>query len=241
MPDENAIDHDTFAAQVYETLRREILSGALAPSTRLVRRKLGKRLGVSAIPVGEALLRLEHDGLIESQPRSGARVRSLSLQAVASDQALRQALECEAARLCAENATEAQLRELYTMADTLDALLASGDERSEKGMKTHLDYHLAVARFSGYEVFVEELRRVWLRRFVQLNWINAIIHPVPSHWHRQLTDAIATRDPAFAEAKMRHHVRYSIDQYLDAIRKIENASPTSKRKRSSPACKPDRQ
>jgi DNA-binding GntR family transcriptional regulator len=214
-------DGDTLSAKVFEALRDEILDGTLTPGTRLVRRDLGVRLGVSPIPVAEALSRLERDGLVESKPRSGAMVRRLSLEGVRNDQILRQALECEAARLSAEHASDAQLQELYRLADTLDGLLAGGDPHSELGMETHLEYHLAVARSSGYEVLAEELRRVWLRRFVQLNWVNAVLHPVPPLWHRQLTDAIATRDPAFANAKMRHHVRFSIDRYLDAVRRVE--------------------
>lgn len=214
-------DGNTLSAQVFEALRDEILGGTLTPGTRLVRRDLGARLGVSPIPVAEALFRLERDGLVESKPRSGAMVKRLSLEGVRNDQILRQALECEAARLSAENASDAQLQELYRLADALDELLAGGDPHSERGMEKHLEYHLTVALSSGYEILAQELRRVWLRRFVQLNWINAVLYPVPPHWHRQLTDAIATRDPAYANAKMRHHVRFSIERYLDAVRKIE--------------------
>jgi DNA-binding GntR family transcriptional regulator len=221
MAKDREAENKILSAHVYESLRREILSGTIPPATRLVRRDLGKRLGVSTIPVTEALLRLERDGLVESRPRSGTRVRPLSLEAVRNDQVLREALECQAARLCAENVNEDQVRELYDLADALDGLLAAADPWSEEGMNRHLEYHLALARAGGYSILVEELQRVWLRRFVQLNWINAIIYPVPPHWHRQLTDAVATRDPAYAEAKMRHHVRYNIEHYLDAARKMD--------------------
>jgi DNA-binding GntR family transcriptional regulator len=214
-------ERDTLSSHVYAALRREILTGTIPPATRLVRRDLGKRLGVSPIPVTEALFRLERDGLVESKPRSGTRVKPLSLEGVGNDQVLREALECQAARLCAENASDDQVRELYALADPLDDLMAAGDPRSEEGMNKHLEYHLTLARAGGYSILAEELERVWLRRLVQLNWINAIIYPVPPHWHRQLTDAIATRDVAYAEAKMRHHVRYNIDHYLDALRKLE--------------------
>jgi DNA-binding GntR family transcriptional regulator len=224
MAKDRQAENKILSAHVYEALHQEILSGTIPPATRLVRRDLGKRLGVSTIPVTEALLRLERDGLVESKPRSGTRVRALSLEAVRNDQVLREALECQAARLCAENASEYQVQELYALADALDGLLAAADPWSEAGMNKHLEYHLALAHASGYSVLAEELERVWLRRFVQLNWINAIIYPVPPHWHRQLTDAIATRDLAYAEAKMRHHVRYNIERYLDAVRKIDEAA-----------------
>jgi DNA-binding GntR family transcriptional regulator len=217
-------ENDTLSAHVYEALRREILSGTIPPATRLVRRDLGKRLGVSPIPVTEALFRLERDGLVESKPRSGTRVKPLSLEGVRNDQVLREALECQAARLCAENAIDDQVRGLYDLAAPLDELLAAGDPQSEEGMGKHLEYHLAIARAGGYSILAEELKRVWVRRFMHLNWINAVIYPVPPHWHRQLTDAIATRDPAYAEVKMRHHVRYNTHHYLDAVRKMEEGA-----------------
>lgn len=224
MPDDAFGEGETLSAHVYETLRQQILSGVLPPATRLVRRDLGKRLGVSPIPVTEALFRLERDGLVESKPRSGARVKALSLESVRNDQVLREALECQAARLCAENATEEQFRDLYERAGVLDDLLAAGDPLSEEGMGQHLEYHVAVARASGCDLLAEEVRKVWMRRFLQLNWVNAVLYPVPAHWHRQLTDAIATRDPAFAEAKMRHHVRFNTHHYLDAVRRIQEQS-----------------
>ena len=92
----------TLSAKVYHTLRDEILSGALPPHTRLVRRTVSKRLGVSPMPVTEALLRLEQDGLVESEPMYGSRVKAWTLEAVQGDEVLREALECQAARLCAE-------------------------------------------------------------------------------------------------------------------------------------------
>ena len=79
----------TLKSQIYETLRREILSGATPPGTRMVRRILSKRLGVSPIPVIEALHELEKDGLVESQPMYGHRVRSLSVETARNDHVLR--------------------------------------------------------------------------------------------------------------------------------------------------------
>lgn len=224
-------DGETLSAQVYESLRREILRGALAPATRLVRRDLAARLGVSPIPVAEALFRLERDGLVESKPRSGARVTPLSVEGVRNEQVLREALECESARRCAENASGSEVQALYELAGPLDALLTDGNPRCVEGMERHLEFHEAIARFSGFPILAEELRRVWVRRFMRLNWINATVHPVPPQWHRQLTDAIATRDPAFAEAKMRHHVRFNIDLYLDAVRRFDDGPTKSARGR----------
>ncbi|HEX7008932.1 MAG TPA: GntR family transcriptional regulator, partial [Phycisphaeraceae bacterium] len=92
------VDGDaTLTNQVYQTLREEILNGQLKPGTRLVRRAVSARLGVSRMPVADALVRLEQDGLVESRPMIGARVVPLTPQRLRDDQVMREALECQAA------------------------------------------------------------------------------------------------------------------------------------------------
>lgn len=59
---------------VYETIRDEIVSGALRPGEQLVEGRLAAELGVSKTPVREALIRLQRDGLVEIAPYRGARV-----------------------------------------------------------------------------------------------------------------------------------------------------------------------
>ena len=110
----------TLTQRVYELLREEILSGQLAPGCRLVRRALAARLGVSPIPVTEALLRLEVEGLVESRPLCGCRVRPLELEDVQNEAVLREAIECQAARLSAENAQPADHTRLAAEAKRLD-------------------------------------------------------------------------------------------------------------------------
>src|SRR4029453_12614444 len=61
--------------QAYLAIRDEILRGQLKPGSPLSRRRLAQELGMSVLPVTEALRRLEADGLVESRPRAGTRVR----------------------------------------------------------------------------------------------------------------------------------------------------------------------
>ena len=63
---------------------------------------------MSFLPVTEALLRLEFEGLLESRPRAGTRVRIPSSQDVEGNYVVRQALETQAAILCSQMATAAE-------------------------------------------------------------------------------------------------------------------------------------
>ena len=203
-----AAPSSTLAARAYETLRREITTGVLQPDDRLVRRDIAKRLGVSTIPVIEALLRLEHDGLVESKPNCGARVRPLTLAVVRNECMLREAIECQVARLVAENSSDRQLGELQTAARRLDGMMERVDPGSVIGMELHMEFHLQLAETAGYPLLTEQLQAVWLRHQMRLNWVNAAILPVPEQWHEQLLSAFRAHDADAAEAAMRDHVRY---------------------------------
>ncbi len=58
----------TLSRRVYAVLRDDIVAGRLKPGERLVRKAIAERLGVSTIPVIEALYMLEIDGYVENRP-----------------------------------------------------------------------------------------------------------------------------------------------------------------------------
>jgi DNA-binding GntR family transcriptional regulator len=232
----------TLKSQIYETLRREILSGATPPGTRMVRRILSKRLGVSPIPVIEALHELEKDGLVESQPMYGHRVRSLSVETARNDHVLREAIECQAARLCAQNASPEQLEKLREQAAQLDKMLKVDPEGATPA-EEHLEFHLGVARASGYTGLVDALQNLWFRRLMLLNTVNAAALGLPRNWHGLLVTALATKDPDVAERAMRKHVQFNVSQQiemLEASRLVDpgaSTTPTVKAEPKSPARK----
>lgn len=85
--------------QVTERLREAITSGLLQPGDRLLQEELADRLGVSRMPIREALRRLEAEGLVVLQPYRGAVVASLSSRELQEIYEIRVALETLALRL----------------------------------------------------------------------------------------------------------------------------------------------
>src|SRR5947209_20300717 len=65
----------SLAGEAYEFVKQRILRGELPMGQVISRRKIAAELGMSFLPVSEALLRLEFEGLLESRPRAGTRVR----------------------------------------------------------------------------------------------------------------------------------------------------------------------
>lgn len=199
----------TLTRRIYELLREEIISGKIKPGERLVRKTIGKRLGVSPMPVTEALYMLEIENLVESLPLCGSRVRPLTLEDIENDLMMREAIECQTARMCAEEASPDTFERLAAKAERVDRYMAVDTPDRKLGDRLHLEFHLDIARACGYPIFVQELQRVWFQRYMQLSFFKAVnCLPIPADWHRSLVFTIASRDADNAERRMREHVRY---------------------------------
>ncbi len=96
---------DTVAAQ----LREEIVGGQLAPGSMIAEIPTAERLGVSRVPVREATLVLERDGLLVFEARGRCRVRTLTARDFNEIYSVRLLLEVEAFKLAARNHTDADL------------------------------------------------------------------------------------------------------------------------------------
>jgi len=83
----------TLSDEVAERLRDSIKQGSLAPGARLVERDLAEQLGVSRIPIREAIHRLVEEGLVRKEPRHGTFVYVPSVDEIEEISSLRVVLE----------------------------------------------------------------------------------------------------------------------------------------------------
>ncbi|MFI4912185.1 MAG: GntR family transcriptional regulator [Sedimentisphaeraceae bacterium JB056] len=213
----------TLSQRVYTALRDEIVGGHLKPGTRLTRRGISKKLGVSQNPVTEALMRLEMDGFVENKPLYGCRVRILTIDDIENDQILREAIECQLARLCCQNAEPQEIKILEQKAAELDRITAQGDPQSSLGMKMHLDFHILIGK-AGKKCpyLIDELERVWLRSLMRLNWIkSSLFGKLPDNWHTELVKALKGKAPDIAEKAMRSHVKKNEQYDIESLEIIQ--------------------
>ena len=87
----------TLRGQAYEILKRQLLSGELAPGERVNEVVMAARLGISRGPLREAIRKLEQEGLLTAVPQRGVFVRQLTQEEAAELQEVRLALETAAA------------------------------------------------------------------------------------------------------------------------------------------------
>lgn len=116
-----SVQTPSLADRATEELRRAIRSGALVPGDRLVERQLVETLGISHIPIREALSRLADEGLVDRIPRQGARVAGLKQVEIEELSSLRTVLEeyvAEQVQLRMNSEVERQLGRLVQQMGT---------------------------------------------------------------------------------------------------------------------------
>ncbi len=149
--------------------------------------------------------------------------KAFTAETVKNEQVLRAAIECHSARLCARNAKQQDFIILKEEAILLDRAIAKRDKHPKEGSKMHFDFHLRIAEFSGFPIPQKDLGKAGFLELMRLNWINAtLLKPVPKDWHQQLVRALATKDPDYAEKKMREHFNFGDEYDLEALKQSQS-------------------
>ena len=217
--------------QAYVKLREGILAGELPPGSPLSRRKLADLFGVSTLPVAAALQRLETEGFVESRARAGTRVRVPRTSEIEGNYIVREALESQAARLFARNATKPQRKRLMRLAEDLDRRYARLDKQITPSReaqavveKRHMAFHLEIAQATGCRELVAAIEK---SRVLLFNWLfsrSGDYLPLPRGWHKRLAEALTAELPLLADEAMRVHVTFRREDILRHFAELEVAA-----------------
>lgn len=227
------------ADQAYDAIREDILRGRLRPGAPLSRRRLAEDLGMSIVPIAEALRRLEDDHLVESRARAGTRVRVHTDDEVRELYELREALETQSARLFSQRATPAHRSEVRRLAEQLDVLFsrlaASAEDAAFRfAVHTHhVQFHMRVAEHARSALLTHMIER---QHVLILNWLFDLTGrrtPLPPGFHTRLAEALVSRDAERADAAMRAHVRYGLMEISGQIRTMAASEWREPRRKAS--------
>ncbi|MBI2149135.1 MAG: GntR family transcriptional regulator [Acidobacteria bacterium] len=206
-----APEPSSLASEAYQFVRQRILRGELPIGQVISRRKLAVELGMSFLPVSEALLRLEFEGLLESRPRAGTRVRIPSREDVRGHYIVREALEVQAAMLFASAATGEDRMEMRKLAARVDAMSVS---EQSLYLPVHERLHRRIAegaRCPALSIAIEKTHAL------ASTWFCAARSPSsdsPPRRHQELVDRLIAGDPHEAAEAMRQHVNLSLENTM---------------------------
>jgi DNA-binding GntR family transcriptional regulator len=218
----------SLSQRAYEQIKNEILRGDLGIGDLLSRRTLADRLNVSFLPVTEALQRLEAEGLVESKARIGTRVRIPTEQDILNSYVIREALESQAARLCAQHIGAEAKKQVSNSAARLDELQRSCQTETVDSAflfsvhTYHMQFHMRIGELSGCPGLRTAIEREQILIFNWLYDVAAHRQTLPPNFHATLAAALCSGSVAKADHAMRAHVRYGLDQVLDWVRNIEH-------------------
>lgn len=225
----------SLAEKAYHLILDQVLRGGLPVGFAVSRRKLAEQFGMSLVPVAEALQRLELEGLMESRPRAGTRVRVPTPEEVRERFELREALECQSARLCAERVTFQECLDFKRQAEHVDAFFSRvATEEFDKDFlfavqKYHFDFHMKIAECARSESLRSAIEKSHVLTF---NWLYDTASGrqiLPPNFHQNLVVAIVKGDTQEAEDTMRAHVRYGLETVQRAIEQLQAQSWRLKR------------
>jgi DNA-binding GntR family transcriptional regulator len=192
--------------KAYQVIKDAILSGAYGPNQRLTEMDLSAELGVSRQTVGIALVRLEQEGLIVTQPNRGATVRSVSVAEALRILRVREALEGVAASLAAQFATATELSEMHAVLTAMgapdhpDALL----NYSVLNTRLH-ELILHAARDETLERMLASLNYTLVRYQYRTVLVPGRLAESLVE-HQRIVGAIEAHDPPTAEQAARRHI-----------------------------------
>jgi DNA-binding GntR family transcriptional regulator len=195
-------------ADGYEDLRNAIVSGELLPGERLLEEDLSAKLGLGRAAVRIALVRLEHDGLVERERHRGARVRRVSESEAVEILEARAALEGLAARHAAVNADCDAVDQLRGIVAEMRELRERGDLLAVSDANARL--HSRILELSGHET-AKRLSHTLSSQLVRFQYRTVMLPGRPERSyaeHTEIVEAIAAHDPGAAEQAMRLHLSH---------------------------------
>jgi DNA-binding GntR family transcriptional regulator len=200
----------------YERLIAEIRTGQLTPGDRLTETDLATRLGISRTPVREAIRALEADGLVDHQPRAGARIRKLDYAEVTELYEMRVVLEGTAARFAARAAYDSELTELEEITEDM----AAAHDDPERIYHANRHFHSVLLNAARNRFLIRSVEAVQKTLLIlgrsTLEEADRARGAIGEH--RAILSALRAHDGDAAEAAMRTHIEAAHKARLRQLR-----------------------
>jgi len=211
-------DGTRLAERIFEYVIKNIANGTFAPSEKISQRNLAKHLGVSQVPVREAMEKLQQSGWIDRFPQRGTFVKRFTEQEILDVFQIREMHEVAAVGILAERITREQLGELKNIADALQS--ANSGQHSEDYVVIDTQFHTQIIHLLGNERLDEIYKSVLLqtRSFMLMGaarvpfvWGSRMEDPGDPTSHKPIYEALEKGDAELVQRLMRRHIRAGCD------------------------------
>jgi DNA-binding GntR family transcriptional regulator len=197
------LERVTLGERVHTELRELLMSGELAPGQKMSLRSVAETLGVSIMPVREAVARLVSDQSLEVLPNRAVRVPLMTRSRFLELTAVRLAVEGFAAEEAARNRTAKDLVAMRRFEEAFFDQARSPNPQADQAVRANKELHFAVYRATGLPTLVSIIEGLWLKIGPVLNF-DLKISPErlrtggASEQHRRLVVAVEAGDATAA-------------------------------------------
>jgi len=206
----NVLDQ-SYSRQTYDFIMTRILEGILKPGDEINRKGVAQELGISLAPVSEAVNQLETEGFLEISPRRQTRVRIVRKEEVRGLLIMREAIECQAARLYCGERISSNKEELIRLARAVDGTEAGTKENE----LAEGQFHQALVDLVDCELMSVEFQKMMRRKlFMKINIIVPWSVQPPLDSHERLVELLCVEGPDACEAAMRQHLERGRERIL---------------------------
>jgi DNA-binding GntR family transcriptional regulator len=212
VPASRKIGRSVMSAEIIERTKAMIYDGSLKGGQRIPQELLAEELGVSRVPVREALIALESDGLVASEPHRGMYVVPISAEDIRDHYSIYGMVQ----GLAAAGATRHMSADAIVQ---LDGLVEKMDSITDQEALRELNwqFHALVNRTGGSKRTRSVLRQLARSFPREISGLAAIPVAEANQEHRLLVAAIRNRDAERADAISRQHVRAEGEQVVATL------------------------
>jgi DNA-binding GntR family transcriptional regulator len=205
------------ADQIAESIRNMIVTGDLKPGDRIVESRIARDIGVGQPTVREALVALEHQGLVVRKANQGCVVTSLTRAEICQLIRIRAELETLAVELAVETASDAEVAKLLTITDSMK--VAANELIPQRFFELDMSFHQTLWGLSNNSFLPRLLEQTLapllaflfirnLRRNMDIDMMDS------AQAHVEIAQAILTRDKAAARRVAQEKLMMFADQHL---------------------------
>ncbi len=213
--------------QIADLLRGMIISGDLKPGERIVESRLARQLGVGQPTVREALVKLEHQGLVVRRANQSCTVTALSTSEISQILPIRRDLETLAVELAVVNASDADVHKLIALTGLMKSAALAQDVAEFFAHDLH--FHETLWQLSGNAFLPRLLSQLMLPLLAFLFLRNLRNHPrfdlvASAEAHLGIAEAILSRDKQAAREVALEKFQMFADQHLNLLEKTQTGT-----------------
>lgn len=211
---------------VLAEMRRAILEGDLAPGEQIVQNAIANELGVSRLPVREALRILEGEGQLVYKPHLGYYVADFSLEELLEVQRIRELLEPEAVTAAVPRLTDADTDRMRAAYEEMEAAGAADDIAAMNA--AHTEFHFALLEASAMPRLTRVLRQLWTscETYRAVYHGNESLREAAQQEHRRILEAAEQRDADLLVELLHRHRQRTVTRLAGPLRKTTGEPPT---------------